>query len=265
MPASCAKALRPTIALLAWTALPVTSVSSWLAAKICLVSMPVLNGSRSDAHARRHDDFLERRVAGALADAVDGALDLTRAAGQRRQRIGDGEAEIVVAVRAPDHLVGAGHAVDQPREERLDLVGRRVADRVGQVDGRGARLDDRFDDCHRKSGSLRVASSAENCTSSVNVRARRTASIATFEAVRPRHAQLALEVQIGGGDEHVDALARGRLERPRGLLDVGAVQRASAAITGPLIAVETVRTASASASDAIGKPASMMSTPIDAS
>ncbi len=31
------------------------------------------------ADARRHDDFLERRIAGALADAVDRALDLTGA------------------------------------------------------------------------------------------------------------------------------------------------------------------------------------------
>ena len=43
------------------------------------------------------------------------------------------------------------------------------------------------------------------------------------------------------------------------------LQRASAAITGPLTCVDTVRTASASASDAIGNPASMMSTPSAAS
>jgi hypothetical protein len=30
-------------------------------------------------HARRHDDLFERRVAGPLADPVDGAFDLSRA------------------------------------------------------------------------------------------------------------------------------------------------------------------------------------------
>ncbi len=43
------------------------------------------------------------------------------------------------------------------------------------------------------------------------------------EAVRARHPELALEVQVGGRDEDVDALALGGLECPRGALDVGPV------------------------------------------
>ncbi len=52
MPASCAKAFRPTTALLAWTGSPVSSVRSWLAAKRTGVRMPVANGSRSDRTRR---------------------------------------------------------------------------------------------------------------------------------------------------------------------------------------------------------------------
>ena len=63
------------------------------------------------AHVQRHHDLLERGVAGALADAVDRALDLAGAALDRRQRVGDGQAEVVVAVRAEDHLVGVRHAL----------------------------------------------------------------------------------------------------------------------------------------------------------
>ncbi len=37
-------------------------------------------------------------VSGALADAVDGALDLTGTGGDGGQRVGDGHAEIVVTV-----------------------------------------------------------------------------------------------------------------------------------------------------------------------
>ena len=47
---------------------------------------------------RRHGHLLERGVAGALADAVDARLDLARAGADRRQRVGDGQPEVVVAV-----------------------------------------------------------------------------------------------------------------------------------------------------------------------
>ena len=90
-----------------------SAVSSWLAAKICLVSMPVVERQAIGAHLRGHHDFFERRVAGALADAVDRALDLPRAGGQRRERVGDREPEVVVAVRAEDRLVRVRHAADQ--------------------------------------------------------------------------------------------------------------------------------------------------------
>src|SRR5258708_9051638 len=40
------------------------------------------------------------------------------------------------------------------------------------------------------------------------------------EAVLARHAQLPFEVEIRRGDEHVDAAARRRRERPRGALDI---------------------------------------------
>ena len=51
------------------------------------------------AHVQRHDDLFERGVAGTLADAVDRALDLARAGLHGGERVGDGHAEIVVAVR----------------------------------------------------------------------------------------------------------------------------------------------------------------------
>ena len=53
----------------------------------------------------RHDDLFERGIAGALADAVDGALDLARSVLDAGERVGDGQAEIVVAVNAEDGLV----------------------------------------------------------------------------------------------------------------------------------------------------------------
>ena len=56
--------------------------------------------------AEHHDDLLDRRIAGALADAVDRALDLPHAALNRRQAVGHRQSQIVVAVRAEDDAVG---------------------------------------------------------------------------------------------------------------------------------------------------------------
>ena len=100
-----------------------SAVSIWLDGKISRVSMRGVERQRVGAHARRHHDFLERRVAGALADAVDRALHLTRAGGDRGQRVGDRQAEIVVTVRAERRLRSAfGTRVEDRAEERADLV-----------------------------------------------------------------------------------------------------------------------------------------------
>src|ERR1700760_277672 len=50
------------------------------------------------AGLQRHDDFLERAVARALTDSVDGALDLARTGNDRGQAVRHRHAEIVVTV-----------------------------------------------------------------------------------------------------------------------------------------------------------------------
>ena len=92
------------------------------------------------ARGERGGDLFERGVAGALADAVDGALDLAGAAIDAGERVGDGHAEVVVAVRGEDDRVGVGDVGADLFEERLVLGGRGVADGVGNVDGGGAGL-----------------------------------------------------------------------------------------------------------------------------
>ena len=62
---------------------------------------------RSNSHP--HDDLFERRVAGALADAVDGAFDLPHTGRDRRVRVRDGKAKIVVAMRAEHRFVRVRH------------------------------------------------------------------------------------------------------------------------------------------------------------
>ena len=86
-----------------------------------------------------HHDLFECGVARSLADAVDGAFDLAGARIHRGQAIGDGQAEIIVTMRR-DHVV-AGDATANAAQQLGPLFGYRVADRIGNVEGRRARID----------------------------------------------------------------------------------------------------------------------------
>src|SRR5271155_3601722 len=50
------------------------------------------------AGLQRHDDFLERAVAGALTDAIDGAFDLAGTRNDSSETVRDSHAQIVVTV-----------------------------------------------------------------------------------------------------------------------------------------------------------------------
>ena len=59
------------------------------------------------ARPHGHDDFFEGAVAGPFAEAVDGAFDLAGAFLEGGQAVGDGQAQVVVAMDADDDLVDA--------------------------------------------------------------------------------------------------------------------------------------------------------------
>ena len=103
-----------------------------------------LGGSR----AQGHDDLLERGVAGALAEAVDGDLHLARAGLHRGQRVGRGQAQVVVAV---DGDGGArADALDDLAGELAELGRDGVADGVGDVHGGGAGVHDGLVDAQQE-------------------------------------------------------------------------------------------------------------------
>ena len=80
---------------------------------ICSVGTPEPTGRNWVGRVReRHDDLLERGVAGALAEAVDRDLDLARAGLDRGERVGRGQPQVVVAVDADRRLVA--DQVDDP-------------------------------------------------------------------------------------------------------------------------------------------------------
>ena len=93
------------------------------------------------ARMQRHDDFFQRAVAGAFADAVDGALDLPGAGRDRGQAVGDGHAQVVVAVHAQHGLADARYIRFQVAEQLGELDRHRVTDSVRNVDRPRAGLD----------------------------------------------------------------------------------------------------------------------------
>ena len=100
---------------------------------------PRVEGQGLAPHVQRHHDFLERGVAGPLADAVDGAFHLAGAGFDRGEGVGHGQAQVVVAVRRQRDLVAhaGAHAVEHPGDVRRQGV----AHRVREVHGRGPGLD----------------------------------------------------------------------------------------------------------------------------
>ena len=102
------------------------------------------------ARLQRHDDFFERAVAGAFADAVDGAFDLARAGDHGRETVGHRHAQVVVAVHRQADLVDAAHVLAQVAEQLGEFIGHRVADRVRDVHRGRAGFDDGLDDLRKE-------------------------------------------------------------------------------------------------------------------
>ena len=145
MPDSCANAFSPTIALLRGIGTP-TMFDSMREVGIQARGVDArVEIEERIARLQRHDDFFERAVAGALADAVDGALDLPRAGDHGGEAVGHRHAEIVVAVHREADLVDAAHVLAQVAEQLGEFIRHGVADRVRNVHRGGAGLDDGFD------------------------------------------------------------------------------------------------------------------------
>ena len=74
------------------------------------------------ACTHRHDNFFQRSIAGALAQAIDRAFHLTRTIQYRRQRIGHRQTQVIVAVHREHRLVGIGDAVTQIMDQFAKLA-----------------------------------------------------------------------------------------------------------------------------------------------
>src|SRR5437773_62049 len=75
-----------------------------------------------------HHEFFQRRITGALADAVDRALDLAYACSDGGVSVGDRKTQVVVTMRAEHRAVGVPHTGAHGLEKIVDFVRRGVAD-----------------------------------------------------------------------------------------------------------------------------------------
>ena len=178
------------------------------------------------AHAHRHHDLLERCVAGALADAVDGALELVDAGADRGEGVRDREPEVVVAVGRERDVLELGAQLADAQDERRVLGGQHVADRVGEVDRRRAGLDGGAAD---RGDELRIGARGVLARELDLVHGRAGAldrrRCVRHDLVRAE-AKLLLHVQRARREEDVCPRARRVEERGRGGVDVAGARAA---------------------------------------
>src|SRR3984885_10762238 len=165
-------------------------------------------------------DLFKGGVAGAFADAIDGALDLAGAAFDAGQRVGYGHTEVVVAVCGEDYVVNSRDAGFDQAEDRGVLLGGGVADGVGDVDGGGAGLDGDGDHLEEELGvgAGAVLGGELDVFGKGAGEADRLGGL--VEGLVAGDAKLALEMKVGGGEDEVDAVGGGGLDGPSGGLDV---------------------------------------------
>ena len=175
------------------------------------------------ARLERHDDLLERGVAGSFADAVDGALDLPRSGLDGGERVGHGHAKVIVTMHADDRLAGLKlrHGAVQVRDQFAELPRHGPADGVGDVHRRRAGIDGRLADLDEEirlgAGSIlrRKLDVGDEFAGALH------AIDGELDDLALCLAEFELAVQLGRGEEDMDAsLFAGRRDGLAGRLNV---------------------------------------------
>ena len=97
-----------------------------------------------------HDYFFEGSVAGAFADPVEGALHLACARLDGSEGVGDGEAEIIMAVGAENRIGRSTSLGDDLGKHVAVFFGCSVAGGIGKIDSSGASGDGGLDDLDKE-------------------------------------------------------------------------------------------------------------------
>ncbi len=172
------------------------------------------------AGLERHHQLLEGAVAGALTDPVDGAFHLPGARAHGGQAVGHGEPEVVVAMRAEHDPVDPAHVLLQVLEGLVVFLRHRIANRVRDVDRRGAGVDRAFDDF----GQELELGSRGVLGRKLDVLAQRPRVLHALgcgmDDLLARHVELVLAVDGARGEEEMQPRTRGVAYRRPGPVDV---------------------------------------------
>mmetsp|Transcript_11746 Transcript_11746/g.22330 ORF Transcript_11746/g.22330 Transcript_11746/m.22330 type:complete len:293 (+) Transcript_11746:1119-1997(+) len=158
------------------------------------------------AQLQRQRHLLQGRVSCALADAVDGALELTGAVDRAREGVAGGQAQVVLAVRGDDDVLRAGRIGLDLGNQLPKLGGNGDAHRVWDVEGGGARLDHLPQDAVEKLG----VGAARVLRRKLHILATQASAVLDGVHGELHHlvrglVELELHVDGAGGDEGVDA------------------------------------------------------------
>src|SRR5262249_36829142 len=144
-------------------------------------------------------------IPGALADAVDGALDLAGSGGDSGQGIGDRHAQVIVTMGGDGDAVDALDAAADHRDQFAEFRGYGVADGVGDVESGCADFDYGVEDPAEEIG----IGAGGVFGREFDVIAKRFCQTNGFAGLRDAlltgDAQLVLQVDVGGCEEHVNA------------------------------------------------------------
>src|SRR5216684_8789640 len=171
-------------------------------------------------HRESHDDFLQRRVAGALADAVNGAFDLANTRAHRGQRIGDSHPQIIMAMSAQSDAIRIAQVFADLPEHCAIFLGHGIADGIGQVQHRRARIDGYAAHLTQEldigaAGVFRGEFHFAHVLASETDHRRDG-----FERLLARHVQLHAKVQVGCRKKNVQPWGGGGFKRLNGGRDV---------------------------------------------
>ena len=167
-----------------------------------------------------HDDLLERGVAGALAQAIDGALDLAGAVLHALEGKGGGHAQVVVGVDRDDDVLDADDVVRQALDAGAEGLGQAVAGGVGDVDHGGAGVDGGLDHADEEvlvgaAGVLGVELDVLDVLLCVG-----HAVAGALDALLLGDVELVAQVRGANAQAGVDARALGGFQGLRGAVDV---------------------------------------------
>ena len=205
MPDSCANAFSPMTALLRGIVVPIRLREHARGRMQARRADAGFDMEQIAARAQRHHEFLERRVAGALADAGQRAFGLARARCDRGEAVRDGHAEIVVAMHREHGALDARHVRAQIADALEHLRRRRVADRVRNIQRAGAGVEhgaEHFGEVVGL-GADRVFGGEFDVVAQLARAADR--GDRGVDHLRLAHVELVLAMQRAGGEEDVDA------------------------------------------------------------